>query len=168
MSSVNKIILVGRLTADPDIKLTTTGLTVAKFNLAVERPDATKTTPQVDYIPVVAWRELADTTQGCQKGTLVLVEGNILTRSYDTEAGQRRWGTEVEARELKVLDKTGGNAAPYQTESFQSEPAKPVSSLEKHPSASENVDFNFGDDVFASEEYPPKFGDDEIGEDVPF
>jgi len=115
LANLNRIILVGRLVADPEVRSTVNGLPVAKFRLAVNRPGGAGT----DVIDVVAWRKLAESCSDfCRKGQLLLVEGSIQVRSFDDQTGQRRWVTEVVARELRMLEKAaaGPAAASNQTE----------------------------------------------------
>ncbi len=107
MANLNRIILVGRLVADPEARSTVNGLPVAKFKLAVNRSQGAGT----DLIEVVAWRGLAESCADfCRKGQLVLVEGSIQVRSFEDQTGQRRWATEVVARELRMLEKSSVNA----------------------------------------------------------
>lgn len=104
MANLNRIILVGQLTNDPEVRVTVEGLQVAKFQLGVERYSAEGAQKQLDYIDVVAWRRLAEICgQYLKKGSLVLVEGRIQVRSFDSENGVRKWATEVVARSLKML-----------------------------------------------------------------
>jgi len=107
LANLNRIILVGRLVADPEARSTVNGLPVAKFKLAVNRSQGAGT----DLIEVVSWRGLAESCADfCRKGQLVLVEGSIQVRSFEDQTGQRRWATEVVARELRMLEKSSVNA----------------------------------------------------------
>ncbi len=108
MASLNRIILVGSLTADAEGRSTTQGMSMAKFRLAVNRPQG-----GADFIDVVVWDKLADAVRDfLKKGRLVLVEGRIQIRSFDDQSGQRRWVTEVIARAVNLLD---GNAPTSET-----------------------------------------------------
>lgn len=101
MANLNRIILVGRLTADPETRSTMDGLPMAKFRLAVGRPQG-----GTDFIDVIAWRKVAEVCgQYLNKGKLVLAEGRIQIRSYEDQSGQRRWATEVVASNVQMLDK---------------------------------------------------------------
>lgn len=104
----NRIILVGRLVRDPDIRHLQSGDPVATFTIAVTRPmarDGQGRTP-ADFIDVVAWRTLADqVSQFMTKGRLVLVEGRLQIRSYDDRNGIRRKASEVIASRVAFLDK---------------------------------------------------------------
>lgn len=100
MANLNRIILIGRLTADPEKREALDGMAMVKFRLAVSRPQS-----GTDFIDVVAWRqaaELAGTT--LKKGALALVDGRIQNRSFEDQSGKRRWATEVIAREVLALD----------------------------------------------------------------
>ncbi len=103
MANLNRIILVGRLTADPETKTTMDGVPMAKFRLAVERQPQSGT----DFIDIIAWRREAEVCNNyLKKGKLVLVEGRIQIRSFEDQTGQRRWATEVVARNVQMLDKS--------------------------------------------------------------
>ena len=108
MANLNRIILIGRLTADPETRETVEGLPVAKFRLAVTRP--TSGADATDFIDIVAWRRLAEICgQYLKKGKLVLVEGRIQNRSYENQSGQKVWVTEVVASAMTMLDKGVGS-----------------------------------------------------------
>ena len=103
MANLNRIIIVGRLTADPEARLTTDGLPLTKFRLAVSRPTGGEN--EVDFIDIVAWRRLAEVCgEYLKKGRLVLVEGRIQNRSFEDQSGQRKWVTEVVAKNMTMLD----------------------------------------------------------------
>ncbi len=166
MSSVNRIVLIGRIKEAPEVKETTSGIPVARFTLVVDRPETQGGTPSgQDAVPVVAWRQSASSAAELSAGELVLVDGRILTRSYETEMGQRRWVTEVESRELKSLVKGSGtpSTAPVQakapTSSLEPKPFKPVSENEFQFDEA----FQFDDSLFKA-----KFPEEELGESVPF
>ena len=101
MANLNRIILVGRLTSDPEARTTLEGLPMTKFRLAVGRQQQSGT----DFIDVIAWRKLAEICgDHLKKGQLVLVEGRIQIRSFEDQTGQRRWATEVVARNMQMLE----------------------------------------------------------------
>jgi single-strand DNA-binding protein len=109
---VNKIILIGRLTRDPELRTTSTsGIPVATFSLAVDRPFAKDGQQEVDFIDCVAWRGLGETVaKFMTKGRLVAVAGRLQIRAYETQDGQKRRAAEVVADEVRFLDgkKDGG------------------------------------------------------------
>ena len=99
---LNKVILMGRLVADPDVRSTPSGVSVTTFSLAVDRgyakPGEEK---QVDFIQIVCWRSTADFVgKYFSKGQLVAVEGAIRTRNYTDQSGTKRYITEVVANEV--------------------------------------------------------------------
>ncbi len=114
---LNKAILIGRLTADPELRYTQSGTAVANFRIAVDRPFANQAGErEADFIPIVVWDKLAETCANyLNKGRLVAVEGRIQVRSYDAQDGSRRWVTEVVANDVRFLDR--GTAEGSQSQS---------------------------------------------------
>lgn len=106
---LNKVILIGRLTKDPDLRYTQSGVAVARFSVAVSRPYANQQGErETDFIDVVAWRKLAETCGNyLRKGRLVAVEGSLQSRSYETQDGQKRRAWEVVAQDVRFLDRAG-------------------------------------------------------------
>ncbi len=105
---LNKVILIGRLTKDPELKSLPSGVSVATFTLAVSRRFTNQQGErEADFIPIVCWRALADTVgKYLNKGRLVAVSGAMQTRTYDTPEGQRRYVTEVVADEVQFLERS--------------------------------------------------------------
>jgi single-strand DNA-binding protein len=104
MANLNRIILIGNLTSDPEVRFTVEGVQIAKFQLEVDRFVQENSPKQMDYIDVVAWRRLAEICgQHLKKGKPVLVEGRIQVRTFENENGVRKWATEVVARSIKLL-----------------------------------------------------------------
>lgn len=103
---LNKVILIGRLVQDPELRYTGNGVAVATLRLAVDRPFTNRQGErETDFINVVTWRGLAENcARNLGKGRLVAVSGRMQVRSYDTQEGQRRWITEVVADEVRFLD----------------------------------------------------------------
>ncbi len=104
---VNKVFLVGRLCTDPELKYTPSGIAVANFRVAVDRPFVSATGErETDFIDVVTWRQNAEFVNTyLTKGRLVLVEGRLQVRQWQTPDGQRRRNTEVVADHVKALDR---------------------------------------------------------------
>lgn len=123
---LNRIILIGRLVADPDLRYTPSGVAVTNFTLAVDRPFTNQQGErEADFIDVVAWRRLAETVaNNLSKGRLVAVEGRLQIRSYDAADGTRRKAAEVVADTVRFLDSprrreddgAGPEAADFMTE----------------------------------------------------
>lgn len=103
---LNTVILIGRLTKDPELRYTQSGKAVATVRLAVDRgttnPQGEKET---DFIDVVVWERQAETVANyLQKGRLVAVQGRLQIRQYETQEGQRREKAEVVANTVRFLD----------------------------------------------------------------
>jgi single-strand DNA-binding protein len=103
----NRIILIGRLTRDPELRYVPSGAPVASFTLAVDRPFQNQQgTRETDFIDVVAWRKTAEqVSQYLTKGRMVAVEGRLQIRSYETQDGQKRKVAEVVADGVRFLDR---------------------------------------------------------------
>jgi single-strand DNA-binding protein len=104
---LNRAILIGRLTKDPELRYTPNGVAVASFTLAVNRPWLNQQGErEADFLPIVVWRKQAESCANyIGKGSLVAVEGRIQVRTYDTKDGQRRWVTEVVADSVRFLER---------------------------------------------------------------
>ncbi|MDD2956713.1 MAG: single-stranded DNA-binding protein [Oscillospiraceae bacterium] len=119
---MNKIILIGRLTADPEQKQTPSGVSVTTFTVAVNRPYSKERESQADFISVVAWRQSAEfVCRYFQKGKPILVEGRLQSRDYTTKDGEKRRVWEVQAENVSFVegaarDDARGNNAPRQAE----------------------------------------------------
>lgn len=101
----NKAILGGRLTADPELKQTTSGISVCSFSLAVNRKFQKEGEQQVDFINCVAWRNTAEfISRYFKKGSSLCIVGNIQTRSWTDNNGQKRFATEVIVDEASFVD----------------------------------------------------------------
>lgn len=109
--TVNKVILIGRLGADPDVRYMADGTPVINFNLATNEPiraaDGTWE-ERAEWHRVVAFRKLAETMASfLGKGRLVYVEGRLQTRQWQDNQGVKRYTTEIVAREIKLMDSAG-------------------------------------------------------------
>ena len=103
---LNRTILIGRLTRDPDMKYTPAGLAVTQFTLACDRPVAAGKEKEADFIPIVTWRQLAENCANyLKKGRLCAVEGRIQTRNYENNEGRRIYITEVVADNVRFLER---------------------------------------------------------------
>ena len=103
----NKVILGGRLTADPELKTTPSGVSVTSFTIAVNRSYRGKNgeEPQADFINVTAWRQTAEfITRYFRKASSICIVGSIQTRSWVDNQGQKRYATEVVADEANFVD----------------------------------------------------------------
>ena len=134
--NLNKVILCGRLTADPELKQTASGIAVVSFSLAVNRRYQSKSADgaqaqQADFINVVAWRQTAEfISRYFKKGSALCITGSIQTRSWQDQQGQKRYATEVVADEAMFVDSkneggsVGGYTDTYNAPSYSSSPAQ--------------------------------------------
>ncbi|OLZ09300.1 single-stranded DNA-binding protein [Sulfobacillus thermosulfidooxidans] len=104
---LNRIILIGRLTRDPELRYTPQGVPVASFTLAVDRPFANQQGQrEADFIDCVAWRKLGETVGNhLTKGRLIALEGRLQIRSYEAQDGSKRRVAEVIADSVRFLDR---------------------------------------------------------------
>lgn len=102
---MNKVILIGNLTRDPELTTTTSGISVCRFSLAVQRKFTnSEGERETDFINVVVWRNAAENCHKfLRKGSKAAVVGNIQTRSYDAQDGSKRYVTEVVAEEVEFV-----------------------------------------------------------------
>ena len=103
---LNRVILIGRLTREPELRYTGSGVPVANFSLAVDRPYANQQGErETDFIRVVVWRKLAEVcAKNLGKGRLVAVEGRLQISSYEAQDGSKRQATDVIAENVRFLD----------------------------------------------------------------
>ena len=108
---INRVILTGRLTNNPELKYTTAGNAVATFNLAVNRQFKNQNGErEADFIRCIIWRKSAENlTNFTHKGSLIGVEGRIQTRSYENQQGQRVYVTEVIVDSFALLESRQDN-----------------------------------------------------------
>ncbi len=126
MAGLNKVMIIGNLGADPEMRYTADGNALTSFRVAASRnystPDGERR-EETEWFSVVAWRKLAEQcSQFLQKGRRVYVEGRLRTRSWDTPEGQKRYRTEVVADKVLFLDSRPGGA-PLPEEQEAGEPA---------------------------------------------
>ncbi len=104
---LNRVILIGRLTRDPELRYTPSGVAVTQFTLAVDRPFSNQQNQQreADFLNIVTWRQLAETCANyLRKGRLTAVEGRIQVRNYDNNEGKRVYVTEIIADNVRFLE----------------------------------------------------------------
>ncbi len=130
---LNRIVLIGRLTRDPELRYTSTGVAVTSFALAVDRPFSNNGQKEADFINIVTWKGLAETCANyLKKGKLTAVEGRLQIRNYDNNEGKKVYVTEVVADNVRFLEAMGGNSnsgqdqqrSDFQTSRFDQDPFK--------------------------------------------
>jgi single-strand DNA-binding protein len=111
---LNRVILIGRLVRDPEMRYTPSGIASVRMSIAVQRPFANQQGErETDFIDLRAWRKLAETCAAhLKKGRLIAVEGRLEVRSFDGQDGQRRRVYEVVADDVRFLDRPGTSGGP--------------------------------------------------------
>lgn len=105
---LNNVVLMGRLTKDPELRQTPQGVSVSQFSLAVERNYSKGEEKQTDFINIIAWRNTADfVSKYFTKGQLVAVRGRLQTRTWQDQNGQKRYATDVVADEVFFAESRG-------------------------------------------------------------
>lgn len=142
MRGVNKVMLIGRLGKDPELRYTTNGQPVANFTLATTEVRGSKDTEKQEYTEwhrIVAWGKLAEICgEYLSKGKMVYVEGSLRTRSWDDKQGNKRWTTEIISQTMQILSPAGEK----QTEDVKKDADIPD-------------DFELEDDSFGSDDDVP-------------
>ena len=107
---MNKVVLIGRLSRDPELRHTGNGTAVCQINVAISRPVSQGREPETDFINVVVWNKQAENVaRYLSKGRQVAIEGRIQTRSYDNNEGKKTYVTEVIANNVEFLGSAGDN-----------------------------------------------------------
>ncbi|OZM56582.1 single-stranded DNA-binding protein [Lottiidibacillus patelloidae] len=157
---INRVVLVGRLTKDPELKYTPTGVAVANFTLAVNRPFSSQDgNREADFINCVIWRKPAENVANfLRKGSLAGVEGRINTRNYENQEGRRVYVTEVVADSVQFLEprnsggqQSGGSS--YGEENNYNQNRKPNNNQNNNRQ---------DDDPFAGGSQPIDISDDDL------
>ncbi len=158
---MNRVILMGRLTADPELRQTPQGTAVTRFTIAVDRRFRKEGGQQADFITCVAWRQTAEFV--CRffgKGRMIAVEGQIQSRSWDGQDGKRQYATEV------VIDNaffTGsrsevGSSGAQSTGAYQSNFSAPEAPSYSAPQSQSDdsgfVDLSFANDMGSEDDLP--------------
>ena len=156
----NRVVLVGRLTRDPELRTTPDGMSIARFGLAVNR--SSRNDSETDYFDVVAFRQLAETVANyTTKGTLVLVDGRLQTRTYTDREGVIRKVVEIIADTVRFLERRASaeptpTYAPTPTLAKPSSAQKPTTSTPPPPSDNDGAS-EFDDIAFDESELEDPF-----------
>ena len=151
---MNKVILIGRLTKDPELKTTSSGVATTTFSLAVDRPFTNQQTGQreADFINCVVWRKQAENvSRYCFKGSQVAVEGRIQTRNYDAQDGTKRYVTEVVCDNVTFLGSKNSNNINNDSYQASSEPSNDIETTD----INEDPYANMGDEVALTDDDLP-------------
>ena len=174
---INRVVLVGRLTKDPELKYTQGGVAVTRFTLAVNRTFTNQQGQrEADFINCVTWRKQAENTANfLRKGSLAGIEGRIQTSSFDGKDGNRVFMTEVVADSVQFLeprsanaDRGGGggfdqyqSAPPPQQGNYQQQPSYQSNQQPSQQPSQQNYT-NMNDDPFATNSGPIEVSDDDL------
>ena len=148
---MNKVVLIGRLTKDPELRYTPSNVPTTTFSLAVNRNFTNQNgVREADFINIVVWRKQAETAKKyLSKGSLIAIEGRIQTRNYDGADGKKVYVTEVVADNFEFLESKGqranNNIETYQTETYENEDM-PTTNVSDEPY------FDFGDTIELSDD----------------
>ncbi|MFZ1694528.1 MAG: single-stranded DNA-binding protein [Flavobacteriales bacterium] len=131
MSGVNKVILIGNLGADPEVRHLQNGAAVANFRIATSETYKDRQTgekrEQTEWHAIVAWRGLAEIVEKyLRKGSKVYVEGKLRTRQWQDKDGNTRYTTEIHADEMTMLDRASGGGSPQGQPQAQSAASTPA------------------------------------------
>lgn len=144
---LNKVILIGRLTRDPEMRYTPQGVAVAQFTLAVDRPYSnSQKEKEADYITIVVWRQLAELcAQYLRKGRLAAVDGRLQIRNYDNSEGKRVYVTEVVADNVRFLESANAGNREEST-GFQASTPRPAANKINDPFEDDGKPIDLSDD----------------------
>ena len=142
---LNRVILMGRITADPELKTTPNGVNVTSFSLAVDRNGGKGDERKTDFFNIVCWRHTADfVTKYFKKGSLIALEGQLQSRTYQAKDGSNRTVIEVVADNVSFTGERNTNSSTPSSQA-PAAPAAPVAAAPVAPAANDFGDLDFGD-----------------------
>ena len=167
---MNKAILIGRLTRDPELRYTSSNRAVCQFTVAIDRPFTNQSTGQreADFINVVAWDKTGENVgKYMSKGRLIAVEGRIQTRNYDNNEGKKVYVTEVIASNVQFLESRN---ASQNNNSFNDMPEPPMEKTPYDFADNSNNESNSNETMSTEKDPFESFGEQiEISDnDLPF
>ena len=150
---MNKVILIGRLTRDPELRYTSSNVPTASFSIAVDRNFTNQNGErEADFINIVVWRKQAENCKNyLTKGSQVAIDGRIQTRNYEGQDGKKVYVTEVVADNVQFLGSKGSNTTQAFTDTttqydFAGEPAKETTDVSSDPFADFGSSIEISDD----------------------
>jgi single-strand DNA-binding protein len=166
---LNRVVLVGRLTKDPDLRYTPSGVAVATFTLAVNRAFTNQQGErEADFINCVIWRKQAENVANfLKKGSLAGVDGRLQSRSYEDQSGKRVYVTEVVAESVQFLEPKGASSGGNNNFNNNNSGGYQGNSGNQNPFGSDQNQRNqgrtsFDDDPFANDGKPIDISDDDL------
>jgi len=157
---LNRVVLIGRLTQDPELRYTNSGTAVASFSLAVDRMrNNAAGERETDFINIVVWQKQAELcAQYLHKGRLAAVDGRLQIRSYDNKEGQKVRVAEVVAESVRFLDRAEGSSQASTPPTTTGQAAN--TNYNKKPET--NRANRFEDDPFADDSQTIDISDDDL------
>ena len=151
---LNVAVIMGRLTADPELRHTASGITVTTFTVAVDRSYAKAGTErQTDFIDVVAWRQTAEfVCKYFQKGSMIAVTGSIQVRNYEDKQGNKRKAVEIQANDVSFTGSKRESGSASGSHAPSPAPSQPAAFNEPAPAYSSG----------SSEDFEEFLGDDDL------
>lgn len=158
---INRVILIGRLTKDPELRYTPSGVAVTQFTLAVNRPYQNQQGErEADFINIVTWRQLAETCANyLRKGRLTGIEGRLQVRNYENNEGKKVYVTEVVADNVQFLESANANRGERE-EGMGAPP--PYEGGGRSQQSKPNRGGNQGFDPFSDDGKPIDISDDDL------
>lgn len=131
---MNKVVLIGRLSRDPELRHTSNNTPVCQINVAISRPVSQGHEPETDFINVVVWNKQAENLVKYQKkGNQIAVEGRIQTRNYDNEEGKKVYVTEVLANHVEFIGSNSNKTNDNQTQVQDNKTSYTVEEIDNIP-----------------------------------
>lgn len=161
---MNKVILIGRLSRDPELRTTPSNLSVATFSIAVSRPFTPQSgnAPETDFINCVVWRRQAENlAKYCRKGSQIAVEGRIQTRNYTAQDGSKRYVTEVMCDNITFLGSKADNSSAPSVDNNNYQASSSFPTMEEAPAPISTTDISedpfkdFGEEITLSDDDLP-------------
>ncbi|WP_375106136.1 single-stranded DNA-binding protein [Lysinibacillus fusiformis] len=165
---INRVVLVGRLTKDPELRYTPNGIASCRFTLAVNRAFKSEGEQQADFIQCVAWRKQAENLANFQrKGNLLGVEGRIQTGSYEGQDGKRVYTTDVVADSIQFLEHKNGSESAQDGSNVRSDTNRGAGSQNgsggyKGPQNTQPNYTRVDEDPFANSKGPGEVSEDDL------
>lgn len=132
---MNKVVLIGRLSRDPELRYTSNNTPVCQINVAISRPVAQGHEPETDFINVTVWNKQAENlVKYVKKGNQIAIEGRIQTRSYDNEEGKKVYVTEVLANHVEFIGNNSNKTNDNQTQTQDNKTSYTAEEIDNMPS----------------------------------
>jgi single-strand DNA-binding protein len=157
--SLNKVLLIGNLTRDPELRSTASGQSVSSFGLATNRvwkdPNSGEKKEAAEFHNIVMWGRLAEISgQYLRKGSKIFVEGRLQTRNWQDQNGNKRYTTEIVAENMQMLDRKPQGGVPYQPASQPSAPQAPAAPAQPQPEEIPTIQIDESQDEVKIEDIP--------------